>query len=498
MRFHPRARSAILSSVAALGLAVVVPSTGCSSAEPAPKAADDEGDEPTADGNPDEDPTSGASAGDPGDPADPGDPGTEGAVGEEDAGTSGGATGGNEVVDSGGTGGAEESGATVPSKIRYVIVLVKENHTFDNYFTGFPGAESSMHATLSSGKTIVRPKAPDGSLGRDICHTNACAQRAYADHKMSGFDLGRAGHRPGHLPFIRYTEEQIPNYWQYARHFVLADHFFSTAMAPSTPGHSTFWTARPLSLANAGCTDKTGGACGGFGCTAGKDVKITTFDPATCKTRQTRPCFDVPILTDHLPKGFTWTNYGGPLAMMVKSVARLPDRKEHFRKQGELLADLKAGKLANLTIANLWSGEVSEHPEASPCAGENFTVEILNAAMKLPQWKEMAIVVTWDDWGGFYDHVAPEVHRCSNGQIIEEGFRLPAIIISPFAKKGFVLHEHTDQASVPRLVEDLWGMRYMSTRDRRARDGRAGSLRGAFDFSQSPRPPLLLQTHACR
>jgi phospholipase C len=391
-------------------------------------------------------------------------------------------------------GGAGGPASAPPGKIRYVVVLVKENHTFDNYFTGFPGAETSRDAKLSSGKTIVRPKAPDGSLGGDICHTNGCAQRAYAHGAMSGFDqLGK-----GRRPFVRYTQEQIPNYWEYAHHFVLADHFFSTAMAPSTPGHSTFWTARPLSLANATCRDKSGGACGGFGCLAGKDVKIATYDEATCTRHDRRPCFDVPILTDHLPHGFTWTNYGGPLALMVKSVARLPDRKEHFRKQGELLKDLKAGKLANLTIANLWVGAISEHPGNSPCAGENYTVEVINALMKLPQWKEMAIVVTWDDWGGFYDHVAPHVHRCQNGHIMEQGFRLPAIVISPYAKKGFVLHEHTDQASVPKLVEDLWGMRYMSTRDKRARDGRAGSLMGAFDFAQSPRAPLFLQTHACR
>jgi phospholipase C len=109
----------------------------------------------------------------------------------------------------------------------------------------------------------------------------------------------------------------------------------------------------------------------------------------------------------------------------------------------------------------------------------------------------MAIVVTWDNWGGFYDHVAPPVHKCANGQIFGEGFRLPAIIISPYAKKGFVLEAPTEQASVPRLVEELWGMPFMSATDPDARDGTAGSLLPAFDSTQPPRAPRVLATHAC-
>jgi phospholipase C len=386
-----------------------------------------------------------------------------------------------------------DAGTPIPTKIRYVLVLIKENHTFDNYFTGFPGAESAATATLSTGATLTRPTAPTGALSKDICHSNACGQRAYAGGKMNGFDLNGAGQ----LPFVRYTEAEIPNYWQYARNFVLADHFFSTTLGPSTPGHAVFWTGRSLSLDNASCNNPDGGTCAGFGCKADKNTTITAYDPDTCATKQTAPCFDVPSLTDHLPKDFTWTDYGGPLALMVKSVAADPGYAAHFRKQADLVTDLAAGKLANLTIAHLWSTDVSEHPAASPCTGENFTVDIVNAAMKLPQWNEMAIVVTWDDWGGFYDHVAPTVHKCSNGQIFQQGFRLPALVISPYAKKGVVLHTPTEQASVPRLVEELWGMPYMTARDPHARDGTAGSLLGAFDFTQAARAPMPLTKHAC-
>ena len=386
----------------------------------------------------------------------------------------------------------DDASAPIPTPIRYVIVLVKENHTFDNYFTGFPGASSSTTAKLSTGATYPRPVAPTGPLSQDICHANSCGQTAYRNGGMNGFDLIGAGK----LPFVRYTEQQIPNYWQYARNFVLADHLFSTTLGPSTPGHAVFWNAQSLVLNNAKCT-VDGGACGGFGCAAGTDVKVTSYNPDDCTTKVVRPCFDVPTVVDHLPQGFTWSDYGGALALMTKSVYTTPSYAAHFRKQGDLVADLQAGKIANLTIAHLWGGDTSEHPTAYPCAGENQTVEIVNAAMKLPQWNEMAIVITWDDWGGFYDHVAPPVHKCGNGQIFNEGFRLPAIVISPYAKKGFVLSTPAEQASVPRLVEELWGMPFMTTRDKNARDGTAGSLMAAFEFASPPRAPLFLQTHAC-
>jgi hypothetical protein len=250
-------------------------------------------------------------------------------------------------------------------------------------------------------------------------------------------------------------------------------------------------------LDNPKCTLPGGTGCTGSGCTADANIKVTAYDPNTCSTRATSPCFDLPILVDHLPAGFSWFDYGGALALMAKSVVKTPGYQTHFRKQAAMLADLTAGHVANLMIGNLWSGDESEHPPANPCAGENMSVQIINAAMRTPQWKEMAIILTWDDWGGFYDHAAPTVHKCANGQVFQQGFRLPAIIISPYAKKGYVLKTPAEQASVPKLIEDLWGMAYMAKRDPRARDATAGSLMGALDFTQAPRTPLLLSPRTC-
>jgi phospholipase C len=300
----------------------------------------------------------------------------------------------------------------------------------------------------------------------------------------------------GKLPFVFYPEAQIPNYWRLARDYVLADHLFSTTLGPSTPGHAVFWTGQSLVLANPKCTHE-GGDCGGHGCTAGADVRVLSYDPDTCTTKKVEPCFDVPTLVDHLPKGFTWRDYGGPIAMMVKSIGTAPGYKKHFRTHQNLLDDLATGTLANLMIVHGGPKGASEHPPQHPCKGEATTTEIINRAMARPEWKEMAVIVTWDDWGGFYDHVEPPKKHCKNGEVFQSGFRLPALFVSPYAKKGHVLKTPTEQAAIPRLVEELWGMEFMTKRDPRARDGKVASVLEAFDFAQPPRPPSPLPKRSC-
>jgi phospholipase C len=123
--------------------------------------------------------------------------------------------------------------------------------------------------------------------------------------------------------------------------------------------------------------------------------------------------------------------------------------------------------------------ELSEHPEYSMCHGENWTTEIVNAIMESPEWDSTAIFITWDDYGGFYDHVPPP-------QVDDFGFgiRVPLLVISPYAKEGFVSHELGEFSSVLRFIEDNWELTQLTHRDRDATP-----LLSAFDFDQAPRPP---------
>ena len=397
-----------------------------------------------------------------------------------------------------------DAAPALPTPIKYVVVIVKENHTFDNYFTDFPGAESSRKATLHDGSVITRPRAPDGMLAGDVSHTHASAVKAYANGKMNGFDLIVASDPM--RPFVRFTEDQIPNYWAYARNFALFDHFFSTLGGPSSPGHFAIIASQTPHFGNATCADGTDDCVSGCLDTTGNTI-VPVYNPDTCATATAPPCFAVPTVVDALPAGMTWRTYAaGATASTVGTAFKLVDgignnpetRDAHFRTYTQLTADLAAGDLANLMHIDVSSAPngASEHPPNGPCTGENFTVDIINAIMAGPHWNETAIIVTWDDFGGFYDHVAPPVEKCANGDWFNPGFRLPALVISPYAKQE-VIHTVTEQASIPRLVEDLFAMPRMADRDPHARDARVGSMLDAFDFVQPPRAPLVLTPRTC-
>ena len=121
------------------------------------------------------------------------------------------------------------------------------------------------------------------------------------------------------------------------------------------------------------------------------------------------------------------------------------------------------------------------------CQGENWTTEVVDAIMRSPMWSDTAIFITWDDWGGFYDHVAPrQVDRVGFGS------RVPLLVISPYGRQGFVLHREGEFSSVLRFVEDNWGLTQLTARDRAAKN-----LTEAFDFAQEPRPPEPLPLRDC-
>ncbi len=146
--------------------------------------------------------------------------------------------GGDATVDAGPT-------YPFPTKLEHVFVFVKENHSFDNYFTGFPGAATTTTAKLSDGTTITRAKVPAGAMDGDISHTHASAFKAWNGGKMNQFDLLAGYNVKGNsVRFAYYPESRIPNYWALAKSFVLFDHFFSTTLAPSNPGHIAIWAAQ--------------------------------------------------------------------------------------------------------------------------------------------------------------------------------------------------------------------------------------------------------------
>jgi len=390
--------------------------------------------------------------------------------------------------------------AKIESPIEHVIVIVKENHTFDNYFGSFPGAEGTTLAQTSTGPVAVG--RPPLQLLRDLCHEHQCALDDWASGTNAHWDLGDTRNASDGLAWAQYQEQDIPNYWQYARSFGLADHFFSSMLGPSFPGHMFFLAAQ------------TGWAQGNpsvalpWGCDAPSNSRIEVLKDGSCTVEEVFPCFKFPTLPEVLPPDVSWKFYGSKLPPLVGQPWSMFDAvdqvrntglwQEHVVDEGEFVKDVADGKLANVVwLVN--QDQNSEHPPFNICSGENWTVDRINAVMNSAYWEKTVIFIAWDDFGGWYDHVPPpKQYGCDATRPYGLGFRLPFIIVSPYAKPGFIMKSVAHQASVPKFIERIFGLPSLASLDSAAQDGPdTNDLTEAFDFQQSPIAPLVLSTRNC-
>ncbi len=410
-----------------------------------------------------------------------------------------GGTGGAGATSSGSTG---TGGGAVTTPIKHVVVIVKENHTFDNYFGSFPGAEGATTFTVN-GTTMPVPQAPD-STPRDMCHAHSCALADWDDGKMDGW-INTAGSTMNndYLAWGQYGETGIPNYWKYAKAFTLGDHFFANVLGPSFPGHMFFLAAQ------AGWTTDDPGTSITFpywGCDQSSSTSVPILENGTCTAQNVFPCFTIPSIPDVLPAGITWKFYGSDFYVLPE-VWSMFDGIDHIRNgpgwknvvtTDQLTTDIKNHAMPNV----VWLVDqdlADEHPNiGGVCAGENWTVGFINQIMASEYWQDTAIFFTMDDFGGWYDHVAPpRQYGCNSTTPYGLGFRLPLIVISPYAKPGFIFKEVSEQASIPRFIEKVFGAPALSTLDPAAQDGQANDLMNAFDWNQTPIAPLMLETRTC-
>jgi len=396
--------------------------------------------------------------------------------------------------------------------IKHIVFLVKENRTFDEYFGLYPGADGA-HGTgkgLQGGKTIDIPlaRAPDVQP-HDITHGFNSGLLSIDGGRMDGYNTIKDGtDRSGYNEF---TRAGIPNYWKYADRFVLADHFFTSMYGPTTPEHLYTVAAQAdgivdnpqnSSVSNQFLCDDPTETAPAF------DKNLTPADVKQIKTwedhiqdhyptnvfkiahfwHQQRLCFDIPVITDELDRaGVGWKYYSEPEQIQdamaaIHHVWKGPDRAR-VQDPTHFIDDIKGGRLPAVSWINP-PDSYNEHPGGgiSVCAGENWTVQHINALMHSKYWASTAIVVVWDDFGGFYDHVVPPHY-----DVMGLGPRTPALIISPWARRGsspdggYIDHHTYEFSSVLRFIEDTFGLKPLTARDRQA-----DPLSGAFDFSDQP------------
>jgi phospholipase C len=377
--------------------------------------------------------------------------------------------------------------------IKHIVVVVKENHTFDNYFGTFPGAEGTTNCKVNG---VTKPMAHAADRTPDVCHSHECALTDWNNGAMDGNTEA--------LACSQYLESDIPNYWKYARTFTLGDHFFTSELGPSFPGHTFVLAAQ------------AGWATGNpnivvthpyWGCDQGSTVRVTVQDQVSCTDKEVFPCFKIPSVPDILPAGVDWKFYGSNFLLLpevwsmfnaIDGIRNGPGWK-NVVKESQWDADITAGKLP--AVSWLVNQDFnSEHPQVgSICQGENWTVRKLNKLMQSPLWKETAILFTMDDFGGWYDHVTPPRKTgCDPARPYGLGMRVPLLVISPYAKPAYVFKGEADHASIPRFIEDVFHTtKRLHDLDPSAQDEAAGSIMGAFDFNQTPLPPLVLPERTC-
>jgi len=374
-------------------------------------------------------------------------------------------------------------------KIQHIVFLIKENRSFDHYFGTFPGADGATSGKISNGETVPLTHASD-LIPDDIGHSWRDAIIAIDGGHMRKFDQIAGGNVDGYrVPYTQFLESDIPNYFAYAHNFVLADRMFSSMAGPSFPNHLFTIAAQ-----DGGVLDNPHPQNGTWGCDSDDFLSVPVAH-GDGKITNEPPCFDFQTLADsmenaHIPWKYyapSKGHYGYQFSTLdaIRHIRNTPLWNERVVPDSQFAADALSGHLP--AVSWLVTGSSNDHPGRSVCKGENWAVEQLNAVMKGPDWNSTVVFLTWDDFGGFYDHVPPPV--VGNYSL---GPRVPLLIISPYARKGYVSHTQYDFSSFLKFVERRFGLPTLTDDDRRAND-----MVDSFDFDSPPQPTLFLQTHEC-
>ena len=426
-------------------------------------------------------------------------------------------------------------------KIQHIVVIMQENRSFDSYFGTYPGADG---IPMKNGvptvclpnpvtKQCVRPYHDPSVINTGGGHGVGAAITDLDGGKMDGFIAGqenaiqnfcsdqtdpncvqaKRGSQPDAMGY--HDAREIPNYWAYAQNFVLQDHMFEPTASWSLPSHLFMvseWSA-----------------------------KCASHDPMSCVSDIDHPDQIVIGVKPYKTPIYAWTDltyllyknkvswkyyvaYGtqpdcdedtGPIACAPKAqdfktpeiwnplpyfdTVHADKQVSNVQQLGKFYTDAKNGTLPSVS----WivpNNTNSEHPPSSVTTGQTYVTDLINAIMQGPDWSSTAIFLAWDDWGGFYDHVVPPVVD-QNGY----GFRVPALMISPYARKGYIDHQTLSFDAYVKFIEDDF---ISSQRIDPQTDGRPdprpdvrenasilGDLTQDFNFNQAPRPPLVLNTN---
>jgi phospholipase C len=374
---------------------------------------------------------------------------------------------------------AQEAATTTP--IKHFLFLMQENHSFDNYFGTYPGADGFPAGTCVPIRVAapkgecVKPYRIDGSAISDLGHTAAVFRAEYNRGANNGFVEAFADEGdPTRQAMGYYDAEDLPYYWNVADNYVLFDRFFTSAGGGSVWNHM-YWVA-----------GVPGNPAGDSIPAAGFGAIPTIFDRLEAKGISWKfyvQNYD-PAVTFRTYRSVDDANKGAQVVWVpLLGYARYlddPALSRHIVPLEEYYTDLADGTLPS--VAYIVPSGASEHPPGSISAGERFVRSLHTALMRSSAWSSSAFLWTYDDWGGWYDHVAPP-----QVDAYGYGYRAPALLVSAYARKGYVDSTELDFTSGLKFIQENWAVAPLAERDRKAKN-----FLSAFDFSAPPRPAELL------
>ena len=386
-----------------------------------------------------------------------------------------------------------------PSKIQYIIVIVQENRTPDNLFQGLPGADIASSGTNSMGKTVTLvPRKL--ATAYDLDHSHAGWKTEYAGGAMNGWDLEKSTCPSGKcLPqtaFAYVPKKDVKPYFTMAQTYTFADKTFQDNQGPSFPAHqfiiagtSTDAVGSKL-LAAENLMYHSGTWQSGANCGGSPLDRVKMIDAAGDETATRPPCFEHPTIMDLLDSAkISWRYYNAASSGFWSA----PDAIKHMRygpqwnnvivPETTILTDIKKGQLPHVSWVTPSPAE-SDHSVSTNGSGPAYVASIVNAVGASKYWNSTAIFITWDDWGGWFDHVKPVIYSS-----YEVGFRVPLIVVSPYARKGYVSHVQHQQSSILHYIETTFGLGTLGYAD-----ARADNLADCFNYMQSPTPYAYIPT----
>ncbi len=398
-------------------------------------------------------------------------------------------------------------------QIKHVVIVVQENRTVDNLFHGLnlylPLADVADFGVDSKGQLIKLDPVPLKE-SYDLDHSHLAFTAMYDGGKMDGADQVRCfpyyGPCPANAPFHYVRPSDVEPYFQIARNYGFANRMFQSNQGPSFPAHQFLFggTSQPQAYSPLFAADNT---VSGTGCIAPTKAYVDLVDPSGSTNAKMYPCFEHQTLADLLDAPpndpghpISWRYY----TIGAESIWTAPDAIGHLCQPAgspprctdphwtngdivfwppQILNDIDQGALKAVSWV-IPTGQDSDHPVGNDGGGPSWVASIVNAVGNSPYWNDTVILILWDDWGGWYDHVRPPVDPTYG--YYEYGFRVPLLVVSAYTPKGYVSMKQHDFGSVLRFVETVFDLGRIPPGD--FVDARADALGDFFEFSKAPRP----------